>query len=121
MFGQVELCILAEHFQAEVAVTDVQTGRADVFGQGRGHAWRVYMIFTGIHFDAIGFDQGLRRVPTSSPLSVAAADAAVVALAARQRSAGQFTDQATMRLRCEEEKYASKGTAFSRVFFDKHK
>jgi hypothetical protein len=52
----VELCILAERYQAEVAVADVQTGRIDVYGQGCGYAHRVYLIFTGIHFDAVGFD-----------------------------------------------------------------
>lgn len=51
-----ELCILAECYQAEVAVSDVQTGRIDVYGQGCGYAQRVYLLFTGIHFDAVFFD-----------------------------------------------------------------
>jgi hypothetical protein len=53
----VELCILAEHYRAEISVTDVQTGRADVYGQGRGFTHRCFLVFTGIHFDAVGFDQ----------------------------------------------------------------
>jgi len=44
--------------------------------------------------------QGLRRFSTSNPLVLAAADKAVQTLTSRQRNAGQFTDQATMRLRC---------------------
>ena len=43
--------------------------------------------------------QGLRRVPCSDVAACGAADAAVTALATRQRGAGQFTDRATMRLR----------------------
>ena len=43
--------------------------------------------------------QGIRRVSTSNPLALAAADAAVQSLTSRQRNSGHFTDQATMRLR----------------------
>ena len=42
--GQVELAIFAEKYAVEISVTDVQTGRADVYGSGAGHARRVYMM-----------------------------------------------------------------------------
>ena len=51
-FPQVELAIFAELYGAEISVTDIQSGRADCYGQGQGHARRVYMLFSGIHFDA---------------------------------------------------------------------
>jgi len=56
LLRKVELCILAECYQAEVAVSDVQTGRIDVYGQGCGYTQRVYLLFTGIHFDAVSFE-----------------------------------------------------------------
>ena len=71
--GQVELAIFAEKYAVEISVTDVQTGRADVYGSGAGHARRVYMIFTGIHFDgartAAVAASTLPRATTPSPPS----------------------------------------------------
>merc|ERR1740139_1221046 len=95
--GQVELAIFAEAHQTEISVTDIQSGRADVYGHGAGYAQRCYMLFSGIHFDAASIE-GARTVASAH---AAAADAAVAVLAAEQRSAGGFTDQATMRLRCK--------------------
>ena len=95
--GQVELAIFAEKYAVEISVTDVQTGRADVYGSGAGHARRVYMIFTGIHFDACSYG-GLRSFDAAACYD---ADAAVAALAAERRSAGGFTDQATFKLKCK--------------------
>lgn len=34
--GQVELAIFAEIFQSEISVTEIQSGREDVYGQGQG-------------------------------------------------------------------------------------
>lgn len=96
---QVELCILADHYRAEISVTDVQSGRADVYGQGSGYAERAYLVFTGIHFDAVSLGDGRRRAPAGA--AAAAGDAAVTALARALRAAGGYTDQATMRLRCK--------------------
>jgi len=95
--GQVELAIFAESHQTELSVTDIQSGRADVYGQGQGFARRGFMLFSGIHFDAVSVG-GARTVAAAES---SAADAAVAALASEQRRAGGFTDQATMRLRCK--------------------
>jgi len=95
--GQVELAIFAEKYGVEISVTDVQTGRADVYGSGAGHARRVYMIFTGIHFDACSYG-GRRAFDATACYD---ADAAVAALAAERRSAGGFTDQSTFQLKCK--------------------
>ena len=55
---QVELCILSEVFKVELAAVDIQSGRVDVYGEGAGHARRGYMLFSGIHFDAVVFAAG---------------------------------------------------------------
>ena len=34
--AQVELAIFSELFRSEISVTDIQSGRADVYGQGQG-------------------------------------------------------------------------------------
>jgi len=94
--GQVELAIFSERFAAEISVTDIQTGRIDVYGTGMGFSQRVYMLFSGIHFDAVEL-YGARSV---DPAAAAPADALVAALATAERAKGSFTDQNTMRLRC---------------------
>ena len=96
---QVELAIFAENLEAEISVTDVQSGRADVYGSGQGFPRRIYMLFSGIHFDAVVVE-GLRTVPTTATARVARADALVAALATEQRACGGYTDQATMVLMC---------------------
>ncbi|KOO26777.1 ubiquitin thioesterase otu1-like protein [Chrysochromulina tobinii] len=95
----VELAIFAENLEAEISVTDVQSGRADVYGSGQGFPRRIYMLFSGIHFDAVVVE-GLRTVPTTATARIARADALVAALATEQRACGGYTDQATMVLMC---------------------
>ena len=95
--GQVELAIFAERFQTEISVTDIQSGRADVYGHGAGFAQRVYMLFSGIHFDAVRLGDGARSVGVAA---AAGLDARVAVLASEVRAKGGFTDQATMVLRC---------------------
>ena len=99
LHSEVELCILSEHYRCEISVTDIQTGRVDIYGEGL-FPRRVYLAFSGIHFDAIELQTpaGLTKEVASRD---ACADAAVKALVATQRSEGQFTDQLSMRLRCK--------------------
>lgn len=96
--GQVEISILAAAFRAEIAVVEVQSGRCDVFGEGSGYTKRVYLLHSGIHFDAVRFSGSRREIPAAE---AAAADAAAKHLAAERRAAGGYVDQATMRLRCK--------------------
>lgn len=95
--GEVELAIFAAAYRAEIAVLDVQSARCDFYGQGEGYGRRVYLLNSGIHFDAVSF--GARReIPQTEYRE---ADAAARGLAEERRASGQFVDQATMRLRCK--------------------
>ena len=96
--GQVELSILAKSLSVELAVTEVSSGRLDVYGEGQGYSRRAYLSYTGLHFDAIVFGSDTRAV---SPAGDPAAAAAVRRLMASEKSSGGFVDQATMRLRCK--------------------
>jgi hypothetical protein len=57
-------------------------------------------MFSGIHFDAVGFGPGGRTVIVTPPANTDAA-AAVRALAESRRAGGHFTDQNSMTLRCK--------------------
>lgn len=99
--GQVEIAIFSEIFRSEICIVDIQSGRMDCFGEGSGYAKRVYILYSGLHFDAVTLNPGAQRqVPTGAG-SIAAADAAVQRLAVQKRSEGAFVDQNTMRLRCK--------------------
>jgi len=95
--GPVEIAIFAATYAAEIAVVQVQNGRSDVYGEGQGYGRRVYLLHSGIHFDAISF--GTQREVSQHEFS--SADAAARRLAAERKASGGFVDQDTMRLRCK--------------------
>lgn len=100
--GQVELAIFSEMFQSELSVTDVESGRVDVYGQGAGYSTRCYMLYTGTHFDAVAIDTDSGSVRAVPVPGAGGADAAVTTLAAQQRASGQYTDKVTMTLKCKQ-------------------
>lgn len=51
--GGIELAILAAHFEAEIAAVDIQTTNILLFGQGNGYKQRAYLLYNGIHYDAL--------------------------------------------------------------------
>lgn len=53
--GGVELNILAKHFGTEICSVDVQSGRVDRFGEGEGRDTQVFVVYSGIHYDALTF------------------------------------------------------------------
>jgi len=95
--GQVELNIFSSAYKTEIGVVEVQSGRCDIYGEGSGYTKRVYLLHSGLHFDAVKIS-GQTQVSSDS---FSAAHAAVLQLAAEQRGAGNFVDQDTMRLRCK--------------------
>lgn len=57
--GGIELSILSQEFDIEIASIDVQTLRVDRFNEGRPR--RCILVYSGIHYDTIAF------VPSGSP------------------------------------------------------
>ncbi|KAF3049240.1 ubiquitin-specific protease otu1 [Didymella keratinophila] len=57
--GGIELSILSQEFDVEIASIDVQTLRVDRFNEGRPR--RCVLVYSGIHYDTIAF------VPSGSP------------------------------------------------------
>ena len=51
--GEIELSILAPCLSLEIAVADIQTGNVYVYGEGSGFSSRVYILYDGIHYDAL--------------------------------------------------------------------
>lgn len=57
--GGIEIKIFSEILKLEIAVVDVQTKRIDVFGQDKNYTSRIYVLYNGIHYDALvmNFDE----------------------------------------------------------------
>ena len=57
--GAIELSILATHHQTEIVTFDYKYLREDVFGRGEGYKRRVFLLYTGDHFDALVWQAGV--------------------------------------------------------------
>ena len=53
MFSLHQLSILASNFNVEICAIDIQTCRPYFFGEGAGHALRCFLLYSGIHYDAV--------------------------------------------------------------------
>mmetsp|Transcript_12582 Transcript_12582/g.12210 ORF Transcript_12582/g.12210 Transcript_12582/m.12210 type:complete len:338 (+) Transcript_12582:92-1105(+) len=51
--GEIEMSILAKHLHIEIAAIDVETGHLYIYGEGMKFNSRVYLLYDGIHYDAI--------------------------------------------------------------------
>ena len=45
--------VLSKHLELEIAAVDVQTGKLYVYGEDRNFLNRIYLLYDGIHYDAI--------------------------------------------------------------------
>ncbi len=102
--GATELDILSEYYSAELAAVDVQTNRVDIFGQERGYSQRAFLLYDGIHYDALacvlfaGAPQDLDV--TLFDVSDEAAVSMATCVASEAREARAFTDTSSFSLRC---------------------
>jgi ubiquitin thioesterase OTU1 len=51
--GEIELSILSKHFGVEIAAVDIETNNVYIYGQDEGYPKRVYLLYDGIHYDAL--------------------------------------------------------------------
>lgn len=80
------------------------SGRADIFGQGRGYTQRALLLYDGIHYDILvrtlfsgaPAELDVTVFPVGDELAVAQAQA----VAAEVCAARDFTDTASFTIRC---------------------
>lgn len=51
--GAIEVSILANYFETEIDVIDSQTGRINRFGEDKQFRQRVFLLYSGVHYDPI--------------------------------------------------------------------
>lgn len=96
--GGIELAIFASFFKTELAVVDVQWGHVDVFGEDQQYLERVYLLYSGIHYDLLMMNNG--QVKFSPKDSEAQSYALSIASEARTRH--QFTSTSSFKLECKD-------------------
>ncbi|KAJ3334039.1 hypothetical protein HDU76_012569 [Blyttiomyces sp. JEL0837] len=104
--GAIELAIFATHYQTEIVSIDISTLRADRFGQGMQYPRVAYVMYSGIHYDAVAlmpaaeapeefdvttFERGVEDERVSK---------GVLGLGAVLKKKKKFTDLANFTLKC---------------------
>lgn len=95
--GGIELAILAKYFSHEIAVVDIQSGHVSVFAEGCGYPWRVYLLYSGIHYDCLELSNGTTKFAPDDRSALQCAQQ----IAADLRSQRQYTNVAEATLECE--------------------
>lgn len=102
--GGIELAVFAGYYGVEIASIDVGSGRVDIFGEGKGYEKRVYILYSGIHYDALalaepgspeGGDQTIFGISDDDIL------VQVMQVAELAKMQHRYTDLAKFTLRCE--------------------
>ena len=99
--GGLEASAAADAFSVGVCVVNVQTGVPSLFGEDRGFPRVLYLIYSGVHYDAV-----VRKWPDGRHQSLFSPDdedakAGAIALAAKAKAEGKYVDLAGFNLRCE--------------------
>ena len=51
--GEIEMNILSKYLKVEIAAVDIQTGKSYIYGENSNLTSRIYLLYDGIHYDAI--------------------------------------------------------------------
>ena len=100
--GGIELSILSENFQLEIAAIDIKTLRVDNYGQIEKYGTRIFLLYDGIHYDPMFLDPENKSFPlqTIFPTSDDAALVKALQYAEKAHRACLYTDVANFTLRC---------------------
>jgi len=102
--GAIELAILSAHLETQIRCLDVQTTTMHAFGEDQGYPRCVYLVYDGIHYDALALE-ACPGAPEEADLTVfAPEDAGVqdgaVRLVGDLHRERKFTDVGNFTLRC---------------------
>ena len=102
--GAIELSILSAHYGLEIWAADIQTCRADRYGEGNGFSERCWLMYDGLHYDALAVapsaDAPEKFDTTLFPVAHSEMDDAAAVLVKAHHDAHRFTDTANFSLRC---------------------
>ncbi|XP_071484253.1 ubiquitin thioesterase OTU1-like [Diadema antillarum] len=100
--GAIEISILSEFYETEMAVVDTQSVRVDKFGENRGYRHRIYLIYDNVHYDPLVRELGDdgKEVETVFLTDDDEVLSQALELAAEAQRSRQYTDLTGFTLRC---------------------
>ena len=104
--GAIELAIFAKYFQTTIVSLDVSSGRLDRFGYQQYPQSTAFVIYSGIHYDAVAVSPSSSDTPDEFDVVVFPPNEALVVedklkvLGDQWRKQRKFTDLAAFTLKC---------------------
>lgn len=101
--GGIEVSILANYFQTEIAVIDCQSARINCFGEDKNFPQRIFLLYDGVHYDPLVLEaaDGTGAIlETRFSTEDEGAMQQAREIASEAQSSGQFTNVAEFSLRC---------------------
>jgi ubiquitin thioesterase OTU1 len=102
--GAIELSILSKYYEKEMVAVDIKTGNSYCYGEGQSYQERVYLIYDGIHYDALALATSNEAAEKEDITIFASTDKDAHALAlefARKcKENSKFVDPASFSLKC---------------------
>lgn len=98
--GAIECTVLARHLHTQIVALDVRGGSTIVFGEDGGYALRMYLLWDGIHYDAMKRVNATGLVQTLFEVDDTSAAEEAAAIAGELRRAHAYTDTQRFTLRC---------------------
>jgi ubiquitin thioesterase OTU1 len=63
--GALEVKMFSEIFKTQIVCIDVKTNRADIYGEDKMYAQRIYLLYNGIHYDPLVMNLDLGADPST--------------------------------------------------------
>lgn len=111
--GEIEISILSFHFKVEIVALDIQSCNKYCYGQGEGYAKQIFIMYDGIHYDAIA-QIAMENAPMEKDVTqfdakdASKLDSAMV-LVREAHQLEQFTNVQKFTLRCMDCRMALQG------------
>lgn len=101
--GGIEMALFSKFFAVEIASIDVASGRLDIFGEGEGYTNRVYILYSGIHYDALALRTGDSETTDITVFGVGDDGVLIKALqlAEMAKTEHRYTDVTKFALKCD--------------------
>lgn len=104
--GAIEIDLFSNYYKCEIASVDIKTLRVDIFGENQGYSQRSYLLYNGIHYDALvespmmGLDEefDLTQFDRSNDEMLGK----VLEIAENERGSHNYTDLAKFAIKCDD-------------------
>jgi ubiquitin thioesterase OTU1 len=116
--GAIELAIFADHFKTEIVSIDVETAKPYLFGEGKGYEERVFVLYSGIHYDALAQPLNNRPDKTIFSTDEDVSFKAALLVAEEERKAHRYTNTNNFSLQCSICRTALVGQTEAQVYVD---